>query len=138
MSDTSLIGALTEALEDEYRARATYRKVIARFGPVRPFISIVEAEERHVEALLRQFERLGAVPPRDTWPERVPVPETLGHACAEAVRAEIENEELYARLLARVADQKVRSVMQRLRNASRDRHLPAFRRCAERNQGFRV
>jgi len=29
--------ALTEALENEYKARATYRKVIETFGRVRPF-----------------------------------------------------------------------------------------------------
>jgi len=33
--------ALTEALQDEYKARATYRKVMDTFGPVKPFIKIV-------------------------------------------------------------------------------------------------
>jgi len=63
MADRTTIDALTEALEDEYRARATYRKVIECFGPMRPFVNIVEAENRHVAALLRQFRRLGAQPP---------------------------------------------------------------------------
>lgn len=40
-----------EALDDEYKARATYRKVIEAFGPVRPFVNIVEAEDRHAEAI---------------------------------------------------------------------------------------
>ncbi len=34
---------LTEALQDEYKSQATYRKVIEKFGPVRPFINVVEA-----------------------------------------------------------------------------------------------
>jgi hypothetical protein len=38
------IEALREVLEDEYRARATYRAVIERFGPVQPFVNILEAE----------------------------------------------------------------------------------------------
>jgi len=132
MSDQPTIDALSEALEDEYQARATYRKVIERFGPVRPFANIVEAENRHVAALLAQFDRLGVTPPADSWPERVQAPETLALACAAAVRAEIENDALYARLIDRVSDTRVRSVMQRLQEASRLRHLPAFRRCLER------
>ncbi len=132
MNDQKLIDALSEALDDEYRSRATYRAVIARFGPVRPFINIVEAEDRHVEALLRQFERLGASAPADTWPERVRVPESVAQACADAVEAEIDNDALYVRLLDHITDPGVRLVMQRLREASRDRHLPAFRRCAAR------
>ncbi len=133
MSDSLLIEALSEALEDEYRARATYRKVLAQFGPVRPFVNIVEAEDRHVQALLRQFERLGAAPPLDTWPQRVHAPESVAQACADAIQAELDNDALYYRLLGGVSDPTVRSVMRRLQEASRGRHLPAFRRCAERN-----
>lgn len=132
MSDQTTIDALSEALEDEYQARAIHRKVIERFGPVRPFANIVEAENRHVAALLAQFDRLGATPPADTWPERVKTPETLVQACAAAVQAEIENDALYDRLLARVGDAQAGSVMRRLQEASRTRHLPAFRRCLER------
>jgi len=44
------------------RGLADMIKLIERFGPVRPFVNIVEAENRHVAALLRQFARLRAVP----------------------------------------------------------------------------
>ncbi len=37
------LAALREALEDEYKAQATYRKVIEKFVGIRPFINIVEA-----------------------------------------------------------------------------------------------
>ena len=57
----------------------------------------------------------------------------MAQACADAIKAEIENEALYVRLLDRVTDPAVRSVMRRLQEASRDRHLPAFRRCADRS-----
>jgi rubrerythrin len=134
MADRRTIEALSEALEDEYKARATYRAVIARFGPVQPFVNIAEAEDRHVEALLRQFERLGAPPPQDSWAGRVHAPASVAEACAAAIKAEIENEALYRRLLGHVTDPAVRAVMQQLRDASRDRHLPAFRRCAGRER----
>lgn len=62
-ADPETIEALHEAPEDKYKARATYRKVIDTFGPVRPFVNIVEAEERHARALLGQFARLGVEPP---------------------------------------------------------------------------
>ncbi len=35
----NLESALLEALEDEYKARATYRLVINKFGQIRPFIN---------------------------------------------------------------------------------------------------
>ena len=49
MSET-LESVLIEAINDEYKARATYRLVISTFGEIRPFINIVEAEGRHIEA----------------------------------------------------------------------------------------
>ena len=128
------IAALTEALEDEYKARATYRKVIEAFGPVRPFINIVEAEDRHASALLRQFERLGIQPPPDTWADRIAAPESIAAACEAAVAAEIENAEMYERLLDLVDDPSVRNVLLNLQDASQNRHLPAFRRRLERLQ----
>lgn len=131
MADQPTIEALRVALDDEYRARATYRKVIERFGPVRPFVAILEAENAHILALLEQFRRLGAEPPPDNWNEQVAVPKSLAEACAQGVQAEVENDVLYARLLGRVRDVEARSVMQRLQRISRTRHLPAFRRCLE-------
>jgi hypothetical protein len=50
----NLEALLGDALDDEYKAEATYAAVITRFGPVRPFINIVEAERRHAGALIRQ------------------------------------------------------------------------------------
>jgi hypothetical protein len=47
--------ALNDALDDEYKSHATYRQVIADHGPIRPFINIVEAEARHIRALLDLF-----------------------------------------------------------------------------------
>ncbi len=113
-----VIEALSEALNDEYKARATYYKVIERFGPFRPFVNIVEAEDRHVAALLGQFSRLGETPPADTWPSRVKAPATLAQACADAVQAEIDNDAMYSRLLGQMTDAQARSVMLRLQEAS--------------------
>ena len=129
------IAALNEALQDEFKARATYNKVIETFGPIRPFINIVEAEDRHASALLRQFERLGLKPPKDEWAGRIEAPTSIAIACEEAIAAEIENAEMYDRLLAVVGDATIRNVLLNLQDASQNRHLPAFRRCLERHRG---
>jgi len=63
MLDESEIRALHEALDDEYRAWATYDQVIADFGEVRPFINIREAEARHMAALQRLFARYASLHP---------------------------------------------------------------------------
>lgn len=131
-ADRGTAEALAEALDDEYKARATYRKVIDAFGPVRPFINIVEAEERHIAALLRQYARLRLTPPADRWAGRVGAPASLREACAIGEKAEVENGAMYDRLLAMTTDPDVRTVMLNLQEASQERHLPAFRRCLSR------
>lgn len=135
MADQGTVAALREALEDEYRARATYRRIIEAYGPIRPFVNIVEAEGRHAEALLAHFRRLGIAPPVDTWSDRMVAPATLVEACEAAVQAELDNAAMYDRLLAQITDPKVRDVMLRLKAASQERHLPAFRRCLARGTG---
>ena len=50
-----LAEVLSEALADEYRSRAMYQAVIDRFGSIRPFSNIVQAEGRHAQALLNLF-----------------------------------------------------------------------------------
>jgi hypothetical protein len=129
-----MMDAIREALEDAYRARATCRKVIETFGPVRPFVNIVEAEERHARALRALLNRLGVEPPRDTWPTRVSASDTLVEACAAAARAELAREAMYQRLIPLVRHPGARRVMRRIQKASYKRYLPAFRRCFVRGQ----
>jgi len=125
--------ALAAALDDEYHARAFYRAVLSAFGNVRPFCHIVESEERHIEALLRHFERHASAPPPDRWAGRCAAPASLAEACRKAAAAERANARLYAELLAAAADDPaLATTFARLRDASQERHLPAFERCLER------
>ena len=123
---------LVAALDDEYMARATYAQVIADFGAVRPFVNIVDAEGRHVEALLNLFHRYGVPVPADTWSGRVPRYASIPEACVAAVAAEIENGEMYDRLVAGTDRADILAVYRNLQAASQERHLPAFRRFAGR------
>lgn len=130
MITPTLPSALTMALDDEYRARATYRAVLAQFGPVPPFINILEAEQRHIDALLPLFDRYGVPPPSDRWSGQVAPPATLQQACSAGVAGEIGNYRMYDVFLAQIAEPDVRAVFTSLRNASAYRHLPAFQACA--------
>ncbi len=127
--------ALREALDDEYRALATYDQVIDDFGPVRPFINIREAEARHIAALSRLFEKYGLDLPRNAWPGKVPRFTSVAEACRAGVAEEIENARLYDRLLADIQRPDVKAVFRRLQEASQLRHLAAFKRCLARGPG---
>jgi hypothetical protein len=126
------VQVLQEALDDEYRAWATYDQVVADFGEVRPFINIREAEARHMQALLGLFERYGLTAPANPWPGKVERYQSLQAACEAGVVAETANAEMYERLLALTQRDDVLEVLRRLQQASQQRHLPAFERGARR------
>ncbi len=138
----TLQSALGEAIQDEYKARATYRAIIDRFGSVRPFVNILGSEERHIQALKSLYHRYNLPIPDDTEAANVVVPDTLTQACQEGVQAEIDNGVMYDRLLTLTVDfPDVQQVFHQLQRASQFNHLPAFQRCASRThqstQSFR-
>ncbi len=126
------VADLLAALDDEYKARATYAQVLVDFGDVRPFSNIVEAEQRHIDALVGLFARHGLEVPPDPWPGQVARYGSVTEACVAGVEAEIENAALYDRLLAGTTRDDLRDTYRNLQRASQENHLPAFRRCAER------
>jgi len=129
------ITALKEALDDEYRSFATYDQVLADFGEVRPFSNIREAESRHIEALCGLFARYGLPVPENPWTGKVERYASLQAACEAGVAAEIANAEIYERLLKATERPDILSVFRNLRDASQQRHLPAFERCAQGSSG---
>jgi hypothetical protein len=129
------IEALREALDDEYRAWATYDQVIADFSEVPPFSHIRAAEARHVDALRILFARHGVPVPENPWAGRVARYGSLQEACAAGVAAEIDNAALYERLLAATQRPDIRVVFRNLQEASQQRHLRAFERCTQEATG---
>ncbi len=103
MSD-NLHSALIEAINDEYKARATYRAVINKFGEIRPFINIVEAEGHHIQALLPLFAKYNIAIPNDDWDSLIETPLSIIDACHLGVADEIDNTEMYDRLLDSTID----------------------------------
>ena len=123
--------ALNEAINDEYKALATYETVISAFGQVRPFSMIKGAEEQHVASLKAIYDKYGLTPPENQWIGQMPVPVTLQEACQTGVDAEIANAALYKNTLLPIVSnyEDITIVFTNLMNASQQKHLPAFERC---------
>ncbi len=117
---------------DEYHARNTYRKIIDTFGAVRPFSNIVEAEQAHINFLLPLYEKYSIPVPAEPVSSETLPPKSMVEACRIAILAEEENISLYDDLLKGTEEPDIIEVFKRLQAASRDHHLPAFRRCLER------
>jgi hypothetical protein len=128
----SEIRALHEALDDEYRAWATYDQVMRDFGELPPFSNIRDAEARHIEALRGLYARYGLAVPDNPWPGKVERFAGAREACAAAAAAEIANGALYERLLASTQRPDILVVFRNLQEASQQRHLQAFQRCVQR------
>jgi hypothetical protein len=131
LSDTET-QVLREALDDEYRAWATYDQVIADFGPVQPFVNIRAAEARHIDALHELYRRYRLTIPDNPYPGKVARYPSLTAACEAGIEAEIVNGEMYTRLMATNPRLDILTVLRNLQAASQQRHLPAFQRCARR------
>lgn len=123
------LDALNQTINDEYKARAIYSKVIAKFGDIKPFSNIINAETTHASELTQLYIKYDLDVPVDDWESKVPEFETVSDACAAAVQAEIDNAALYDELLSNVDNQDIIAVFTSLRDASLNKHLPAFERC---------
>jgi hypothetical protein len=130
-SSWSVEQMLRYAMEDEYFARAEYVAVMGKFGAARPFTNIKQSEDQHVIWLTELYAARSFPVPLDDAASRVPVPATLLEAYKTGEKAEIDNIAMYAaflrsHLLARAENADVRSVFERLKNAS-ENHLRSFR-----------
>lgn len=127
----SLEESLTMAINDEYKARATYGAVISKYGNVKPFSNIIQAEENHIASLEQLFVAYGFDIPNDEWAGTIEVRDSLSELCSLGVEAEIANAELYNNVLipAVSGHPDIVAVFDQLMNASENNHLPAFQRC---------
>ena len=127
----SVAQALYSALDDEYKAHATYAAVINTLGPIRPFSMIIRAEEQHISSLKALFDKYALSIPADPY-ANIMAASSKADNCAVGVQAEIDNASLYRdTLLPAVSNYPdITSVFTSLMNASQNNHLPAFERCA--------
>lgn len=126
-SELTLESMLVYAIQDEYLARAEYEHIIEKYGAIRPFTNIIQAEENHMRMLKPLFAKYGFQIPADTAGEHILTPKDLKHAFETGVQAEIDNIAMYEDFLTRPIPDEVKSVFQRLKNAS-ENHLRAFQK----------
>lgn len=124
--------AVERALSDERRAEAQYAALEAEHGSATPYRRIVTAERHHASELERLLTAHGHEVPPAAAPPPAPSAANAKAACAFGVTSERDNVALYEELLERPLPADVRCVFERLRDASADRHLPAFERCVSR------
>ncbi len=125
-----MAAAMAEALQDEFHAYYTYQRIIDDLGSVAPFVAIHDAEWLHIGAASNLFVKRDMTVPASTWTlDNVPRFTNLQAACAGAVAAEIANVTMYDRLLLLNLPADVERVFENLREASQERHLPAFQAC---------
>lgn len=126
-----VVGALNEAIEDEYKDLTVYQKVTDKLGMVRPFSMIMGAEEQHIASLKAVFDKYGLEIPKNNWAGKITVPNTLKESCQLGVEAEIANASLYKeKLLPSVSGHEdITLVFTSLMSASEQKHLPAFEKC---------
>lgn len=124
--------ALAIALDDEYRAMATYDAVMENFGEIRPFNSIKKAEQNHISSLLDLYDYYELEVPENEWEGKVEIADTLEDNCQIGVQAEIDNADLYKNILLPAVEDysNITQVFTNLMNASQNNHLPAFKRCS--------
>jgi len=130
-----VLNAMNLAIQDEYHAEAVYARVIADFGDAQPFYNIINAEQRHSEAVGRVFTNHDLPVPASEWNlGNVPGFLTLPKACEAAVEAELANIALYDQFLTLDLPQDAHNVFTNIRAASLEKHLPAFQACCLCNQ----
>lgn len=128
--DARIQEAMVAAIQDEYQARAFYSAAIEKFGNVRPFSNIVQAEERHAQMWKSLFAKYDLPIPEDTFAGKVEVPDTLNAACQMGVEAEIANVKMYDNFLSFIDIPDLKATFIQLRNVSQNNHLRAFERCS--------
>lgn len=126
------VKALKLALDDEYKSKATYLKVIEDFGDIRPFSNIVKSEQRHIEALLPFFKKYSMDVPENPYIGNISSYSSVKEACLDGIKAEEENVKLYDKIFSMTTDTDLVAVFKRLQWASQERHLRAFQRCVDR------
>ena len=130
-TDAYLLWEALMGADGEYAALASYQAVLDEYGDVEPYATIMAAEARHADALIRQLDRLGVVAPENPYLGDIPAPADLQTAAAAWAEGEVLNVELYDQLIADAESDQVIKVFNNLRSASLDSHLPAFELAAE-------
>ena len=131
LTDVDVLLAALMGPDGEYAALASYQAVLDEYGQVEPYATILQAESRHADALIRQLERLGVDVPENPYLGEIAAPADLQTAAEAWAEGEILNVELYDYLITQTDNSQILKVLGNLRRASLESHLPAFQAAAE-------
>jgi rubrerythrin len=120
--------ALRKAILDEYAAEQFYSRVLDKFGSVRMFENIRNAETRHAAALAALFDAYGINPPNRKKADVPEVPDNWQDVMKFAVQVERDNIAMYDDLMPNIDHDDIRAVFERLQYVSENRHLAALER----------
>jgi hypothetical protein len=120
---------LRSAILEEYGALNLYNSVIAQLGAISPFDRISAAEQKHVDALIKQASKYGMVIPANPGLTAPITFSTLADACQAGVVAEIADAALYDDLKTFTTNTSLLRVYNNLQSASLKSHLPEFQFC---------
>lgn len=122
--------ALRTAIDNEYRARASYLAVIKRFGPVKPFNMIIRTQEQNVSILKALFDKYGIEVPADQY-GNIAIEGSIEKNC----QLNADTNRLYSKvyqdeLLPAVQNyEDIKTVLHRLIQSRENNFLPAFQQC---------
>jgi hypothetical protein len=131
MTDTEIVLAALMGPDGEYAAAASYQAVLDKYGQVEPYATIYQAELRHIDALTRQLQKLGEPVPSNPYTGKITAPKDLTTAAEAWAEGEILNVALYDDLIDKTDNANLLRVLNNLRRASLESHLPAFELAAE-------
>lgn len=106
------------ALNEAYRAEATYSQVVTDLGHVQPFAPLRLSKAAHVEFLLGLFRTYQVPIPNNPWTGKTTRFTTLREAVTAALKGEPELAEVYARAIETTGREDIIAVYEYLHRAS--------------------
>lgn len=131
------IAALDRAIDTQYKAYTLYEQVIAAYGDVEPFSTIVSAEDNPI-AILEEVYYTNFLPlPSNAYTDQNLLNDiaSVSDACAAGAETEIANAAVYRdELLPAVEEnEEMTAAFNTLLQDSEEQYVPAFERCSGAN-----
>ncbi len=123
--------ALASVIENEYELRATYQKVLDKFGDERPFINVIGSKEHNINMLTELMLKHGTKPPADDWINRVNEYDSIEDACKAAVQFEADSSMLYQSVFASTSKDNVLEILLHIEKIIMMNNIPTFERCQQ-------
>lgn len=123
------VEGLQAAIVEEYMAYNTYNEIINEYGQVVPFSRIVNAEQKHAEALLRLADNYSVAIPENVGQTFDISYTNLVEACQVGVQVETMDAADLQKMISETENPNLIRVYTNLMNASLNKHLVAFEAC---------